>query len=129
MNIKKNLYTVPVPSTDFSQEAYWDGKGASPAIRFAFKKDRVEYQGRIEFQKVLVMQKRAERCCKAWHIEGTYDTLVEIENSTWVKEIQSDISERWRDGRKTQHYMIYLDSVGCFEIIAESWTALITKDQ
>jgi hypothetical protein len=70
------------------------------------------------------MRKRAERCCTAWHIEGTYDTLVEIKNSPWLQEILADTQEMWRDKWATHHYMIYLDSVGCFEVIAESWSAV-----
>jgi hypothetical protein len=70
------------------------------------------------------MRKRAERCCTAWHIEGAYDTLVEVVDSRWVEEMRVDTAEPFRDKWATHHYMIYLDSVGCFEIIAESWTAL-----
>jgi len=124
MNTKRVLYKVQHPSTNFSEEAYWDGKGGSPAIRFAYQKDRVEYQSGIEFRKVSAMCKRAERCCKAWHIDGSYDTLVEIESSSWAEEIQRDTAKQWRGKWEMHHYMIYLDSVGCFEVIAESWAAL-----
>lgn len=124
MNTKKPLYTVPVPSTNFSTEAYWDGKGVLPAIRFSYEKDDMQYRSGIAFGRVLAFRKRAERCCKPWHIEGTYDTLVEIENSSWLEEMRADTAEQWRDKWPMRHYMIYLDSVGCFEVIAESWSAL-----
>jgi hypothetical protein len=70
------------------------------------------------------MRKRAERCCTAWNIEGAYDTLVEVEDSPWVVEMRADTQERWRDHWAMHHYMIYLDGVGCFEVIADSWAAL-----
>ena len=124
MGSKKPLHTVAVPSTDFINEAYWDGKGASPAIRFGYDKDGIEYRSGIEFRHVLAMRKRAERGCTAWHIEGAYDTLVEVEGSPWVQEMRADTNAQWRDKWETHHYMIYLDSVGCFEAIAESWVAL-----
>lgn len=124
MNTKKPLHTVPVASTDFVTEAYWDGKGMSPAIRFSYKKDDAEYRTGIAFSRVLAFRKRAERCCKAWHIEGAYDTLVEVEDSSWVEEMRADTNEHWRNKWAMHHYMIYLDSVGCFEAIAESWRAL-----
>jgi len=41
-----------------------------------------------------------------------------------VDEIRADTAEQWRDEWEMHHYMIYLGSVGCFEIIAESWSAL-----
>jgi hypothetical protein len=124
MNSKKKLYTIAVPSTDFITEAYWDGKEASPAIRFGYEKDGIERWSGIEFRRVLAMRKRAERCCTAWHIEGAYDTLVEVEGSSWVQEVRADMNAQWRDKWETHHYMIYLDSVGCFEVIAGSWAAL-----
>jgi hypothetical protein len=111
-------------STSFIAEAYWDGKGLSPAIRFSYEKDGVEYQSGIEFRCVLAMRKRAERCCTGWHIEGAYDILVEVESSPWVQEMRADTKRQWRDKWETHHYMIYFDGVGCFEAIAESWAAL-----
>jgi hypothetical protein len=124
MTSKKLLHKVPVASTGFTTEAYFDGQGISPAIRFGYQKDGVEHQGGIEFSKVLAVRTRAERCCTSWHVEGAYDTLVEVEASPWVEETRADTAEQWRNKWETHHYMIYLDSAGCFEIIAESWTAL-----
>ena len=124
MNTKKPLHTVSVPSTDFSIEAYWDGKGSLPAIRFGYQNDGVQYRSGIAFSRVSAFRKRAERCCNAWHIEGAYDTLVEVEESSWAEEIRADTNEQWRNKWPMHHYMIYLDSVGCFEVIAESWSAL-----
>ena len=121
---KRPLHTIAVPSTSFITEAYWDGGGMSPAIRFGYKKDGIAFRSGIEFHRVLAMRKRAERCCTAWHIEGAYDTLVEVEGSPWVQEMRADTNAQWRDKCETHHYMIYLDSVGCFEAIAESWVAL-----
>ncbi|MBX3322117.1 MAG: hypothetical protein KF757_03920 [Phycisphaeraceae bacterium] len=123
MSSKKSLHTVALPSTDFIVPAYWDEKGPSPAIRFSYDKDGVEYRSGIEFRRVLAMRWRAERCCTAWHIEGAYDTLVEVENSLWVQELRADTYAQWRDKWETHHYMIYLDGVS-FEVVAESWAAL-----
>jgi len=124
MTSKKPLHSVPVPSTSFTTEAYFDGQGTLPAIRFAYQKDGVKHQGGIEFSRVLAVCTRTERCCTSWHVEGAYDTLVEIEGSPWVEEVRADTTEQWRDKWKMHHYMISLDSVGCFELIAESWAAL-----
>jgi hypothetical protein len=124
MNTKRQLYTVPVPSTSFNSEAYFSGQGVAPAIRFGYRKDGVNHQGGISFTGVLAARERSERCCKVWHVEGAYDTLVEVDDSTWVEEMRADTQEQWRDKWEMHHYMIYLDSVGCFEIIAESWSVL-----
>ncbi len=124
MASKTPLHTVVVPSTDFTTEAYWDGGGALPAIRFGYEKKGIKYRSGVEFRHVLAMRKRAERCCTAWHIEGAYDTLTEVEDSPWVQEMRADTNAQWRDKWAMHHYLIYLDSVGCFEAIAESWFAL-----
>jgi hypothetical protein len=124
MNSKKALHTISVPSTSFTTEAYWDGRGAYPAIRFAYVKDGLEIQDGIKFDSVCAMRKRAERSCTPWHIQDAYDTLVEVEDSAWVEEVRADTAERWRYKWEMHHYMIYLDSVGCFEVIADSWAAL-----
>jgi hypothetical protein len=124
MSSKKLLHTIPVPSTSFTTEAYFDGQGVSPAIRFGYEKDGVEHRGGIKFDNVLAVRTRSERCCKVQHIEGAYDNLVEIEGSPWVEEMQADTQEMWRNKWEMHHYMIYLDSVGCFEVIANSWAAL-----
>src|ERR1700740_3346391 len=83
MNTKRPIYRVPVPSTSFITEAYFDGQGRSPTIRFEYQKDGVKYRGGIQFSGVPAVRTRAERCCKVWHIDA-YDTLVEVENSSWV---------------------------------------------
>jgi hypothetical protein len=124
MSSNKPLHTVPVPSTSFTTEAYFDGHGITPSIRFGYEKDGATHQGGIKFKGVMAVRTRAESCCKAWHIEGAYDTLVEIESSPWVDEVRADTQEMWRNKWEMHHYMIYLDSVGCFEVIAESWAAL-----
>ena len=123
MTEKRLLYTIAVPSTEFLSGAYWDGKGPSPGICFRYQKGGVKYQSAINFQRVLAIRTRAERGCTAWHIEGAYDNLVEIENSPWVSEVRADTNPQWRDQWAMHHFMIYLDSVGCFEVIAESWAA------
>jgi hypothetical protein len=124
MNSKRPLYETPVPSAEFTTEAYFDDTGVEPAIRFGYKKDASEQRAGIMFKKVLAFRSRAERCCTPWHIEGAYDTLVEVENSAWVEELRSNLSGPWKDAWETHHYMIYLDSVGSFEVIAESWAPI-----
>ncbi|HET6428028.1 MAG TPA: hypothetical protein VFJ30_06450 [Phycisphaerae bacterium] len=120
MNTKKPIYEVPVPSTDFTMEAMLCGD----TIRFGYRKQKTDYKGGIRFRGILATRTRAERCCKPWHIEQTYDTLAEVEESSWVEEMGADTEERWRDAWEMHHFIIYLDSVGCFELIAESWEAV-----
>ncbi|MDX2147680.1 MAG: hypothetical protein SFZ23_09180 [Planctomycetota bacterium] len=123
-NSKTRLYTVSVASTSFTVEAYFDEQGDSPAIRFGYEQEGRKYKGGIKFTRVTATRRRAERCCTPWHIDGAYDTLVEVEHSDWVAELRADMHERWRDAWNMHHFLVYFDSTGCFEIIAESWAAL-----
>jgi hypothetical protein len=120
----RRLLTVPVPSTSFTTEAYRDSKGSSPAIRFGYLRDGMEIRDGIKFDWVCATRARAERCCTVWQIESAYDALVEVEDSPWVNEIRADTQKQWRDKWEMHHYMIYLDSVGCFEVIAASWARI-----
>ncbi|MDR0610956.1 MAG: hypothetical protein LBG58_12650 [Planctomycetaceae bacterium] len=120
--VKNVLYSVPVASTSFLKEAYLYERDE---IRFAYqpddKPDDKMITGRIVFHKVSAQRTRNERCCTVWHIDKAYDTLVEIENSDWSAEIKKNTKPHLRNDQNYHHYMIYLDSVGCFEFIADSW--------
>jgi len=122
MSSKVTLYQVPVPSTEFATEAVLCGD----VIRFGYFENDSEFKGGIRFNRVRALRKRAESLCTVWHVEGAYDTLVEVKNSPWIQELQADITDKQNTGLQwaMNHYMIYLDSVGCFEFVAESWEAL-----
>jgi hypothetical protein len=124
MSAKKPLHTIAVPSTDFTREAFLDCSGIEPSIRFGYKLNGLNYEAGISFSRVSALRKRAERCCTAWHIDGAYDTLVEVADSTWLSELRADMPEEYQKAWSANHYMIYLDSSGCFEFAAESWKAL-----
>ncbi len=119
MNSQEALYKVPVPSTSFEGDAHL----CANVIRFQYYRDGVLYRSGIRFAAMPATRTRAERCCRVWHLEA-YDTLVEVEGSSWVEEVRADMQERWRGKWQMHHYMIYLDSAGCFEVIADSWEAI-----
>lgn len=120
---KTPLYVVPVASTSFLREAYWDG--ATSSIRFTYRTlpssgaDAEIRNVSIQFHRAMLIQQRAESFCTAEHIEGCYDSLVEVEASSWL---EAERSLAIKAGMKeVHHYKIYLDSVGCFEVLAERW--------
>lgn len=118
-----SLYQTPVPSSRFSSEALLCGD----TIQFEYKRDELKIKTGLKFKSVKATRTRAESACTVWHIEGAYDTLIRIDESLWVKEVKLETADtRLRLGQDwvMNHYMIYLDSVGCFEFIAESWMIL-----
>jgi len=120
---KQLLYEVPVASTSFLKEAYWDGSRGG-AIRFVYERDGQAVDARIEFQRVAAVRKLAEPYCSVWQIEECYDTLVEVQPSVWASETLLRVAANASPtiNRELHHYMIYLDSVGCFEVLAKGWT-------
>jgi hypothetical protein len=123
---KQALYEIPVASTSFLREAYWDG--ATSSIRFAYELEygeTPEYQIRevqIKFRRPMLLVTRAESFCRVEHIEGCYDTLVEVTPSAWLQSEYTEEVQTKARMKELHHYMIYLDSVGCFELLAESFT-------
>ena len=124
MNSKIPLYQPPVPSTDFATDAVLCPTAGGPTIRFAYDRDGVTYRSGIRFRRVLATRTRSERCCTEWHIQDAYDTLLEVCESSWADELRADIPARWQGEQEMHHYMIYLDSAGCFEVVAESWETI-----
>lgn len=124
MNIKKPIYSVPIASTSFTREAYLDCSGIGKIIRYEYECELGERRSGLKFNQVSAFRTRSERCCSAWHISGAYDTLVEVEDSSWLAEVTKDVAEPYRESWKPIHYMIYLDSAGSFEFLALSWEAL-----
>jgi hypothetical protein len=120
VNSKKPLYQIPVPSTQLEGDTDF----CRGFLRFQYYRNGVLYRSGIRFNRVSATRTLAERCCTAWHIEGAYDTLVEIERSPWLEDISSNTQKMWRDKWEMHHFMIYLDSAGCFETIADSWEIL-----
>jgi hypothetical protein len=120
LNSKKSLYLLAVPSTQF----HGDTTLREGTLTFQFFRDQALRRTGIKFNRVTATRTRAERCCTAWHIDGAYDTLAEVQCSSWQKEIYADTEANWRDKWEMHHYMIYVDSAGCFELIAESWELL-----
>jgi hypothetical protein len=117
---KRILYTLPVPSTDLDGEARLCGE----TLQFQYQRDGTRVRGGIRFEHVAATRTRVERNSTVWHIEGAYDTLVEIVPSAWAEEIRAATEARWRDHWALHHYLIYVDSAGSFEVLADSFRVL-----
>jgi hypothetical protein len=115
---------LPAPSTSFLSDVVFEHPGGEALLRFEFERDGAAYRGGFRFEKVRAYRFRSEGHCTAWHVEGAYDTLAEVSGSQWVSELlAAEPAETW--GRwEIHHFMIYIDSAGCFEIGAASWSWL-----
>jgi hypothetical protein len=116
--------TLPVPSTSFTSDACFEHPGGEAVLRFEYLREGERFRGGIRFEKVRAYCFRSEGHCTAWHVEGAYDTLVEVTPSDWVAELlQAEPAETW--GRwEVHHFMIFVDSAGCYEVAAQEWSWL-----
>ena len=118
------LGTITTPSTAITKEPIFEAARGSMTIRYEFDREGISYSGGVKFERIRAYQFRAESHCTVWHIDGAYDTIVEVDGSDWIKELiaaqPADLSELF----EIHHYMLYIDSTGCIEIAAQSWALL-----
>lgn len=124
MNSKRPLQQIPVASTDLLPPVRFEVSGSEIRLLFNYLSDGKRLQSGFEFLGVRAHRHRAETHCTEWHIAEAYDTLVEVSESEWAREVRADTAEGWKDHWLLRHLMIYLDSEGCFELLADSWRLL-----
>jgi hypothetical protein len=111
---KVPLFRLPFLSQDASALDLVAG-GGDLAIRFVVGGTTWE----LRFTSVRAFCKRAESHCTAWHFEQTLDTVCEVQESGWVRDLRADSSEQGRRWAMN-HYVLTLDSWGCLEVVSES---------
>ena len=121
---KVALATLPTASTAITSDVELASDGASASLGFDFDRDGVIYRSGVRFSKVRAIQWRAEGQCSVWHIEGAYDTVIEVEGSSWVSELERSQSQRPNKPWTIRHFMLFIDSAGCYEFAAESFEIL-----
>jgi hypothetical protein len=115
---------LPMPSTDIISGPSLEHDGGTVTLRFTFDRDGTRYGAGVVFTRVRSLRWTAESHCTAWQIEDAYDTIAEVEDSEWVTELlMAEPAETWGQWA-IRHFMLYIDSFGCCELAAESWSLL-----
>lgn len=117
---KKLILILPFASTSLAKAPELYTKGADLVLAVQFLIENKKPLFRLRFRKYRAHRMRAECYCTAWHIESVYDTVCEVDNSIWIDELQEDAVPEWRNFWVMRHFMIYVDTFGCLEVIAES---------
>jgi len=114
-------YRLPAPSTSVLADVSMCDRGADVVLSFLYRNGGQKYQGELVFRKVRATRRRAELHCTVEQIEGTYDTLVEVNPSDWAEEVRADTNSQFQNQWILRHFRIYFDSAGCYEFLADSW--------
>lgn len=117
---KVAILTIPSPSTAAIRDPGLRTDGSDLLLSMEFDHEGEIRSDSLRFVKQRAFRKRAESHCAARHVADSYDTVCEVEESDWIRELRSDSTPRWRDYWVMRHFIIYVDSFGCLEVIAES---------
>jgi hypothetical protein len=119
-----DCYVLPEPSTSSESGVRLDFPGGVLNLYFDYDKEGVVYSSGIVFKNVRAHAHTAETHCPAWKIEASYDKLVRLVRSELVEELLNNTPEDLKSPSSMNHYMIYFDSDGCYEVVAEAWEVL-----
>ncbi len=125
--MKEDCYILPEPSTSSISGVRLEFPGGTLSLYYDYDREGIAYNGGLIFKKVRAHIHTAESHCSASKITLSYDKLVKVSNSSLVDELLECVPIDQRDSWDLNHYMIYFDSDGCYEIIAESWETLPEK--
>lgn len=120
---KSPIFEIPVPSTEIRGPVRFEDMGGSAQLSFNFPGSSGMRRCTLVFTRVRAYRHRAEVHCTKWHIEDAYDTLVEVVPSPWAEEVAADTAVGWTREWKLRHFMIYFDSAGSYEVLADSWNS------
>lgn len=121
-------FILPEPSTSSVSGVRLEFPGAVLWLYFDYEKDGVICRSGLRFDKVRAHSHVSEMHCPAWKIENSYDKLVKISKSDWIKELNESTEGDLQSSWVFNHYMIYFDGDGCYEIVADSWEVLSEKE-
>ncbi len=124
MSEKLALYEIPYSDSGSLSDATLEHPSAAGGLtlQFEYERDEEWYIGTLLFERVRCFRFSAEAHTTVWHSEGAFDTLVEVQNSAWAAEVTGNSPGGSTDWT-LRHYLIFVSSMGAYEILAESWKA------
>lgn len=120
---KKEVLVLPFSSTATIKGPNLYTEGGDLLLLMECNDHGQPHQICLRFVKQRAFRKRSEGYCTKWHVSDVFDTVCEVQESDWVSELRVASAPEWRNYWMMRHFMIYVDSFGCLEVIAE--TALL----
>jgi hypothetical protein len=125
----KELWQFPVVATCI-MKAQFINKTADALILFDYydeEKNDTVYNAGILFEAAQAYRFSSEKFVENRLINDAYAVLIEYSKSDWLNELykrNQEIAQSW----EIKHFAIYLDSNGCYEVIAKNFKILETKE-
>jgi len=117
--VKRAIGPLSPPPSAFTEDVVFTHPGGSAELRCTYEHNGSMYVGGLRFERVRAYRFVAEGHCTPWHVEGAYDTLVEVEQSDWIDELLAAEPSETRARWKIRHFLIYVDGSGAYEVAAE----------
>lgn len=117
---KLPLFSLPYASSGAARDPVVSNEVRGLVLALVWDHDGQMRKSEVLFLKPRAYRQRNEIYCTAWHIDEAYDTICEVNDSNWVAELRDDAVPEWREYWVMRHFMIYVDSFGCLEVIADS---------
>ena len=117
---KQKLLVLPFASTSIISEPMLYTDGGDLLLSMNFDDEGKMCSTCLRFVKQRAFRKRSEIYCTGWHVVDVFDTVCEVLDSDWVSKLRAVCALEWRYKWAMRHFMIYVDSFGCVEVIAES---------
>lgn len=122
------LWNFPVPSNCINSGVSLTFSKGDAMLLFDYFDEDIDdkvFNGGLIFETSVAHRHSSEKFTK--YVSGTYDKLVEMEDSHWLKEL-TNISPEWAKQWEIKHFAIYLDGYGLYEFIATGYKLIDTKE-
>lgn len=95
--------------------------GVAAEVSYEYRDGGVDHIGTIRFSGVIAFRFRNEMH-SAGFLRGTYNALVDVGQSEWLKELARYEPRHIADlVARARHFAVFFDSNGYFEVVAESF--------
>jgi hypothetical protein len=115
---KQKILVLPFASTAIISEPLLRTDDGDLLLSMSFDDEGEERSVCLRFVKQRAFRKRSETYCTVWHVVDVFDTVCEVQESDWVNELHMASAPQWREQWIMRHFMIYVDSFGCIEVVA-----------
>jgi hypothetical protein len=113
-------FSIRGASTGTVEGPHFQDAGSNFILWLTVDDDGYLVTSKIVVAKARAVRQRNEPYCTSWHVKDAYDTVCEVSPSDWVADLLGASHLRKNDEFQLRHFIIYLDSFGCLEVIAES---------